>query len=101
MNEKNIFVLTEKLAVETEKAQQGNKEGLNGFQKVWDILAKKPFYDVKVNAKNLDEFFDNYLKNGRHNSFYPFLQNQFDVYGSTFIPAHLSMTGEIVSYYKD
>ncbi len=102
MNEKNIFIVAENVATVTEKLQQGNKEELGVFDKIWNILGKKPFYDLrKTDIKNDDEFFDKYLVNGKLNSFYNFLKNQVEKFGNVFIPAHLSMTGKIVSYYKD
>jgi len=44
MNEKNIFVLTEKLAVETEKLQKGNLEVIQGFGQI--------FEKIKINSQN-------------------------------------------------
>jgi hypothetical protein len=98
---KNWINQLDTIADVTNESQEGNKKVLDVFGKIWDIKSKKPFFDVrKTDVNNVDEFFERYLKNGKEHSFYPFLKNQFNVFGNTFIPEHLSITGSVVSYFK-
>jgi hypothetical protein len=50
MNEKNIFVLTERLANETEKLQKSNLEMINSFGKIFEKIETNSQNAQKVMA---------------------------------------------------